>query len=107
MIHIGEKSPFGPPDRTVDVPDKYVGLVIGRQGENLKQISAATSTKIFMPQKNALSDSSGVRIVEICGESQGDCQEAERRIVAMIDEHNDKSKANMNKNPYGTGYAMY
>ena len=89
------------------MPDKYVGLVIGRQGENLKQISAATSTKIFMPQKNALSESSGVRVVEICGESQVDCLEAERRIINMIDEHNDKSKANLNKNPYGTGYAMY
>ena len=61
-----------------------------------------------MPQKNALSaDQSGVRIVEICGESLPDCIEAEKRIQAMIDEHNDKSKANFGKNPYGTGYAMF
>jgi hypothetical protein len=36
VIHIGEKSPFGMPDRTVEVPDRYVGLIIGRSGENLK-----------------------------------------------------------------------
>jgi transcription antitermination factor NusA-like protein len=53
VIHIGEKSPYGPPDRTVEVPDRFVGLIIGRAGDNLKQISAATSTKIFMPQKNS------------------------------------------------------
>jgi hypothetical protein len=46
-------------------------------------------------------------MVEICGDSALDCQEAERRILNMIDEHNDKSKLNASKNPYGTGYAMY
>jgi hypothetical protein len=46
-------------------------------------------------------------VVEICGESQADCIEAEKRILSMIDEHNDKSRANLSKNPYGTGYAMY
>lgn len=36
IIHIGEKSPFGLPDKTVEVPDKFVGLIIGRAGDNLK-----------------------------------------------------------------------
>lgn len=40
VIHIGEKSPFGPPMRTLEVPDKFVGLIIGKQGDNLKQISS-------------------------------------------------------------------
>lgn len=30
VIHIGERSPFGPPTLTVEVGSKYVGLVIGR-----------------------------------------------------------------------------
>lgn len=107
VIHIGEKSPFGAADRTVDVPDRYVGLIIGRSGDNLKQISAATSTKIFMPQKNSQSESTGVRIVEICGDDPLDCEDAERRIKVMIEEQQDKSRANFSKNPYGTGYAMY
>jgi transcription antitermination factor NusA-like protein len=86
VIHIGEKSPFGAPDRTVDVPDRYVGLIIGRAGDNLKQISAATNTKIFMPQKNSAADTSGVRVVEICGEDMNDCEEAEKRIKQMIED---------------------
>lgn len=36
VIHIGEKSPFGAADCTVEVPDRYVGLIIGRSGDNLK-----------------------------------------------------------------------
>lgn len=60
-----------------------------------------------MPQKNSQSESSGVRIVEICGEDPLDCEDAERKIKAMIEEQQDKSRANFSKNPYGTGYAMY
>jgi predicted PilT family ATPase len=86
VIHIGEKSPFGPPMCTLEVPDKFVGLIIGKSGENLKQISSQTSTKIFMPQKNSQSETSGVRIVEICGEDMADCEDAERRIKVMIEE---------------------
>ena len=36
-----------------------------------------------------------------------DCEDAERRIKAMIEEQQDKSRANFSKNPYGTGFAMY
>lgn len=36
VIHIGERSPFGEPDVKLEIPSKYVGLIIGKQGENLK-----------------------------------------------------------------------
>ena len=85
-IFIGEANPFGDkPNKRVEVADKYVGLVIGKQSETLKSIAIQTSTKIFMPQKNqgipALND--GVRIVEIIGDDQG-CIEAEARIHELI-----------------------
>lgn len=51
QIHIGETNPFSNPQRFVKVLDKYVGLVIGKQGDTLKNIAAQTTTKIFMPQK--------------------------------------------------------
>jgi hypothetical protein len=38
-IFIGESSPFGTPTRKMQVPDKYVGLVIGKQSETLKSIA--------------------------------------------------------------------
>lgn len=86
VIHIGEKSPFGQPNLSVEIPDKYVGLIIGKQGDNLKSISSSTCTKIFMPQKNSGSDTTGCRIVEICGDSMMDCYEAEAKIKDMIEE---------------------
>mgnify|MGYP001344508346 FL=1 len=42
-IFIGESNPFpGKPTKKVEVSDKYVGLVIGKQSETLKQIAMAT-----------------------------------------------------------------
>lgn len=35
-----------------EVPDKMVGLVIGKGGETLKNIALKSNTKIFVPQKN-------------------------------------------------------
>lgn len=43
-IYIGEASPFGPPERTVRVHDRYVGLVIGKQSETIKNIANQTRT---------------------------------------------------------------
>lgn len=52
QIYIGEANPFGEPVLSVRISDKYVGLVIGKQGETLKGIAMASDTKIYMPQKN-------------------------------------------------------
>ena len=70
-IFIGEASPFGVPERTVKVHDRYVGLVIGKQSETIKNIASQTRTKIFIPQKPPGAgprDNDGVRIVELVGE---------------------------------------
>lgn len=52
QIHIGDINPFKPVSYTVKVADKYVGLIIGKQGETLRNIAIRTNTKIFVPQKN-------------------------------------------------------
>lgn len=51
------------------VPDKYVGLIIGKSGDNLKGIAQRTNTKIFVPQKKNLVPDAEERIVEIVGDS--------------------------------------
>ena len=38
-IQIGDANPFGEPTRTVKVGDRYVGLVIGKQSETIKNIA--------------------------------------------------------------------
>ena len=49
LIHVGDVNPFiGNPEK-FKVPDKYVGLIIGKSGENLKGIASRTNCKIFVP----------------------------------------------------------
>ena len=49
LIHVGDSNPFiGNPEK-IKVPDKFVGLIIGKSGENLKGIAARTNAKIFVP----------------------------------------------------------
>lgn len=57
-----------------EIPDKMVGLVIGKQTETLKQIALKSNTKIFIPQKNNLSEPGSptsnpnlMRTVEVIG----------------------------------------
>lgn len=39
QIHIGEINPFSKPQRNLKVLDKHVGLIIGKQGDTLKNIA--------------------------------------------------------------------
>lgn len=74
-IFIGEMSPFGTPTRTMQIADRYVGLVIGRQSETIKNIATQTRTKIFIPQKppgsGGVNEGDGIRTIEISGEEAG------------------------------------
>ena len=87
QIHIGETNPFSNPHRFVKVLDKFVGLVIGKQGDTLKNIAAQTTTKIFMPQKtnndHQYHTSDGIRVIEISGE-ESNCKAAERLIIDLV-----------------------
>lgn len=39
QIHVGEHNPFPGPYTYVRIPDRYVGLIIGKNGDTLKGIS--------------------------------------------------------------------
>lgn len=39
QIHVGDHNPFPGPNTKVKVPDKFVGLIIGKNGENLRGIA--------------------------------------------------------------------
>jgi far upstream element-binding protein len=49
IIHVGDSNPFYGNKEYVPIPDKYVGLVIGKSSENLKGIAQRSNTKIFVP----------------------------------------------------------
>lgn len=75
-------NPFPGPHSKVKVPDKFVGLIIGKNGENLRGIAQRSNTKIFIPQKNN-DPGAEDRIVEVDGDSQ--CVEmARQEILALI-----------------------
>lgn len=98
IIFIGEHSPFGIPNKEMYVPERYVGLIIGKSSETLKKIASSTNTKIFIQQtqKNAgmgLSQSTKRR-VEIVGD-ENDCAEAETKINELIDQR----QAGKDRNP--------
>jgi predicted PilT family ATPase len=82
LIHVGDSNPFyGNQDR-IRVPDKYVGLIIGKSGDNLKGIAQRSKTKIFVPQRNMTPDSAE-RIIEIIGDQH--CIEiAKTEIMGLI-----------------------
>lgn len=46
---MGDINPFPGPHHKIKVPDKFVGLIIGKSGENLKGIAQRSNTKIFVP----------------------------------------------------------
>jgi hypothetical protein len=39
IIHVGDANPFIGNMEKMRVPDKYVGIIIGKSGENLKQVA--------------------------------------------------------------------
>lgn len=67
VINVGDYNPFFGHAERLPVPDRYVGLIIGRSGENLKGIANRTNTKIFVPQRNS-NPNAEERIMEIVGD---------------------------------------
>lgn len=77
-----------------DIPDKMVGLVIGKGTETLKNIALKSNTKIYIPQKNTQSNmhspprsGSLKRTVEILG-AEPEQQIAKDLIQELIDSYN-------------------
>lgn len=62
-------NPFTGPHNKLQVPDKFVGLIIGKNGENLRGIAQRSNTRIFVPQKNT-DPGSDERTIEVDGDSQ-------------------------------------
>jgi predicted PilT family ATPase len=82
IIHVGDTNPFVGNMEKLRVPDKYVGLIIGKSSENLKGIAQRSNTKIFVPQKK-IQPEAEERIVEIVGDPH--CIEiAKQEIMTVI-----------------------
>jgi predicted PilT family ATPase len=90
------------------VPDKYVGLIIGKNGENLRGIAQRSGVRIFVPQKNHVIGSDE-RTIEVDGE-QTNVEICQQEIDGLINRYvtsSGSSNFDYSKNPYGSGIAVY
>ena len=67
ISHVGEVNPFTGHQERLSIPDKFVGLIIGKSGENLKGIASRSNTRIFVPQRNT-NPNGDERTIEIAGD---------------------------------------
>lgn len=68
MIHVGDVNPFSGQCQKLKVPDKFTGLIIGKNGETLRGIAQRSNTRIFIPQKN-IDPTADDRIIEVEGDN--------------------------------------
>ena len=121
VIHVGESNPFIGNTERLKIPDKYVGLIIGKSGENLKGIAQRSNTRIFVPQRNSVPEADE-RLCEIVGDPN--CVEMARQEIHMLIQKvinhssyisiqylssnvSGSGTYDFNKNPYGSGIAVY
>ena len=67
-IHVGDVNPFTGHSQKLKVPDKFTGLIIGKNGETLRGIAQRSNTRIFIPQKN-LNPTAEDRVIEVEGDN--------------------------------------
>ena len=79
--HLGESNPNPGPYTLLKIPNKMVGLIIGRNGETVKLIQESTGSNVFIPKESRpgedfreLQLSGKLENVEIC----------RREIISMI-----------------------
>ena len=79
--HLGESNPHPGPYTLLKIPNKMVGLIIGRNGETVKVIQESTGCNVFIPKESRpgedfreLQLSGKLENVEIC----------RREIISMI-----------------------
>lgn len=104
---MGDHNPFSGPHTKVKVPDKYVGLIIGKNSETLKGIAQRSNVRIFVPQKNI--EGSEERTIEMDGD-QYNLEIARQEIQNLIQRYMSQSSSggyDYAKNPYGSGIAVY
>jgi len=106
QVYVGDTNPFPGPHQKVDVPDKYVGLIIGKNGENLRTIASRSGTRIFVPRENH-HPGSDERIIEVDGDPTS-IEICKQEIDGLINRYVTQSgNIDYSKNPYGSGLAVY
>ena len=79
--HIGETNPNPGPYTLLKIPNKMVGLIIGRNGEMVKLIQESTNSNIFIPKEPRPGED--FRELQLSGNPQN-VEICRREIISMI-----------------------
>jgi hypothetical protein len=78
---IGQINPFAGPHTPLRIPNKMVGLIIGRNGETVKTIHEKTGCYIFIPKESRPGED--FRELQLSG-PPGSVELCKREIISMI-----------------------
>lgn len=79
--HLGEVNPFPGPHTPLRIPNKMVGLIIGRNGETVKIIHQKTGCFIFIPKDSRPGED--FRDLQLSGPAES-VEICKREIISMI-----------------------
>ena len=78
---VGQVNPFPGPHTPLRIPNKMVGLIIGRNGETVKNIHEKTKCFIFIPKESRPGED--FRELQLSG-PPGSVENCKREIISMI-----------------------
>jgi len=87
---LGEQNPFSGPHTKIKVLNKYIGLIIGKNGETVRNLHHKTGCFIFIPKESR--EGEDFRLLELSGKEES-IKECIKNIEALIENANKISDA--------------
>jgi len=84
----------GESKKTIEIDVRYIGILIGKGGNTIKEISKATSCRIEVEKETGANDS---RKVHISGASEADIEKANASIQEVVADGRDRDRTRENK----------
>ncbi len=82
--HLGEINPFPGPHTFFKIPNKYIGLVVGKSGDTIRQFHSKTGCKIFVPKESQ--PGHDFRFIELSGSRENieDCKQEIDDLISTL-----------------------
>lgn len=87
---LGELNPFTGPHLQVKVLNKYIGLIIGKNGETVRNLNQKTGCCIFIPKESK--EGEDFRMLELSGSDES-IKECKKEIETLVENANRVTEA--------------
>ena len=87
---LGEQNPFTGPNTHIKVSNKYIGLIIGKNGETVRNLYQKTGCLVFIPKESK--EGEDFRILELSGTEES-IKECKSDIESLIENANKVTEA--------------